>query len=235
MATTTTHVVAPDHDGLATRLAVDPSSEAGPALAAGQPVTVLGMDRAGSARIELADGTLVWAEAAALEAIGDGAVRAGGGKHHPAPPAPGTDAPVKIGSLRLTTQLVGGALLLLACLLPWTSEFYGGKSAFGVPVRALIDPDMIMTMQFTSGFLKLAFVLFPLGAVVLVSGLRLVPTLVGQVAGGVAALVSLLFVLQLQRQMGNFIAATVFGVLGFGVYLALFGGVISAMSKGDRA
>lgn len=235
MASPATHVVAADRDGVVTRVGADGSSAAGPPLRAGQSVAVLEVDGAGIARVELADGTSVWVEAAALQpmaAAGDAPVF---GKRHPPPPPPGTDAPVKIGSLRLTTQLVGGVLLLIGCLLPWTSEFFGDMTGFELPFRVLIDPDVVATMQFTTGFLKMGYVLFPLGAVIVVSGLRLVPTLVGQVAGGVAAFLSVVFVLQLQRQMGNFIAATVFGALGFGVYVAVFGGVISAMSKGDRA
>jgi hypothetical protein len=82
---------------------------------------------------------------------------------------------------------------------------------------------------------KLAFLIVPLGVLVLVAGLRILPPVVGQAAGGIAALVTVLFVLQLQRVMGKFYAATVFGVLGIGVYVALLGGILAAMSRGAEA
>jgi hypothetical protein len=172
----------------------------------------------------------VWVEAGVLEPAPAGA--AVFGKHHPPPPAPGTDAPVKIGGIRLTTQLFAGALVLIGAVLPWSSSFFGSQSAFGVPFKALISPDPAVP---TSGFLKLAFLLVPLGVVVLLAGLRILPTEIGRVAGGIAALVAFLFAAQLQRTLGDFLAATVFGVLGVGVYVTLFAGAIAAASKGDRA
>jgi hypothetical protein len=151
--------------------------------------------------------------------------------HHPPPPLPGATAPVKIGGLRLTTQLLGGALVAASALLPWTAQFYtSSKTAFGVPLRSLIDA----TPNATTGFVKLAFVLVPLAGLVIVAGLRVLPPSVGQAAGGAAALLALIFVAQLQRSMGKFYAATVFGVLGIGPYLAMLGGMIAAVSRGDQ-
>ena len=151
------------------------------------------------------------------------------GTRHPPPPLPGADAPVEVAGVRLTAQLVGGALLLAGALLPWTSQYLQSSSAFGVPLRVLLDPEPNAT-----GFVKLAFLLVPLGVLVLVSGLRVLPPVVGQAAGGAAALVAVLFVAQLQRSMGKFYAATVFGILGIGVYITLLGGAIAAVSRGER-
>lgn len=151
------------------------------------------------------------------------------GMRHPPPPLPGAEAPVEVGGVRLTAQLVGGALVVVSSLLPWTSRYFTSSSAFGVPLRVLVAPEPGAT-----GFVRLAFLLVPLGLLVLVAGLRLLPAVVGQAAGGAAALVAVVFVLQLQRSMGKFYAATVFGVLGIGVYVAALGGLIAAASRGDR-
>ena len=152
-----------------------------------------------------------------------------GGTRHPPPPRPGAEAPVEVAGVRLTTQLVGGALVVLATVLPWTSQFFTSSSAFGVPLRVLVQPEQ------STGAVKLAFLLVPLGLVVLVAGLRVVPVVVGQAAGGVAALIAVVFVLQLQRSMGKFYAATVFGVLGIGVYVALLGGVLAVVARRERS
>lgn len=152
------------------------------------------------------------------------------GMRHPPPPLPGADAPVWVGGVRLTTQLLGGAIVLAGTLLPWTSQYLTSSSAFGVPLRVLLDPQ-----PNASGFAKLSFLLVPLGLLVLVSGLRVLPAVAGQAAGGVAALVAMVFVAQLQRSMGKFYAATVFGVLGIGVYVTLLGGILAAVSRGDRS
>ena len=149
---------------------------------------------------------------------------------HPPPPLPGADAPVRVAGVRLTTQLIGGAFVVGAALLPWTSQSFTSSTAFGVPLRALVDAD-----PDARGVVKLAFVLVPLGLLVLGAGLRVLPVAVGQASGGAAALVAVLFVLQLQRTMGKFYAATVFGVLGIGVYVALLGGVLAVVSRGDRS
>lgn len=152
-------------------------------------------------------------------------------RRHPAPPAPGSDAPVRVGGVRLTTPLVGGALLAVSTVLPWTSQYFDSSSAFGVPLRVLLQGGTVET----TGFVKLAFLLVPLAALVVLAGLRVLPATVGQVAGAVSALASLLFVAQLQRTMGKFYAATVFGVLGIGVYLAILGGMLAAVSRESRA
>jgi hypothetical protein len=164
-------------------------------------------------------------------------------RHHPPPPAPGTDAPVQIANVRLTTQLIGGAMVLIGSVLPWTSSFFfGSKTAFGAPMKMLFSAQQAgqvpsgFVQSLPTGFLKVAFLLVPLGAVVVVAGLRILPTVVGQVAGGIAALIAVLFVFQLQRAMDNFIAATSLGAIGIGVYVVFLGGAISAAAGlGERS
>ena len=153
-----------------------------------------------------------------------------GSRRHPPPPLPGAEAPVRVAGIRLTTQLIGGALVVAGALLPWTSQYLASSSAFGTPLRVLLAPD-----PNASGVIKLAFLVVPLGLLVLAAGLRALPPVVGQAAGGAAALVSVLFVAQLQRSMGKFYAATVFGILGIGVYVTLLGGLVAAIARGDRS
>jgi hypothetical protein len=161
-------------------------------------------------------------EAANVEPVPDG-------RHHPPPPPPGTEGPVRVAGLRLTSQLFGGALVVLACLLPWTS-FFSAEGAFGLPL--LVNGPVGSQ---TAGVVRLGFVLFPLGAAVLVAGLRVAPAVVGQAAGAAAVVATFVFVASLQRQLGAFYAATVFGVLGIGPYVALLGGALAALAPGERA
>jgi hypothetical protein len=160
-------------------------------------------------------------EAANVEPVPDG-------RRHPPPAPPGTEGPVRVAGLRLTSQLFGGSLVLAACLLPWTN-FTSSERAFGIPpvVTGPLGSE-------TVGLVRLGFVLFLLGVAVIVAGLRVAPAVVGQAAGAAAVLVTFVFVATLQRYLGAFYAATVFGVLGIGPYVALLGGMVAAMSRGDR-
>ena len=218
MAAEATHEVVRD-GRVPTRIGPDAAGSAsGPDLDEGQRVALRSPAADGGwVEVELEDGSAVWVELTALAPLG---------LRHPPPPAPGTDAPVKLGGVRLTTQLFGGALLAVSTLLPWTSQYFESSTAFGVPLRVLLVGGTVET----TGFVKLAFLLVPLAALVIAAGLRAVPPVVGQVAGGLAALAALVFIAQVQRTMGKFYAATVFGVLGIGVYLALLGGLLSAAS-----
>jgi hypothetical protein len=139
-----------------------------------------------------------------------------------------TPSPVRIAGVHVTTQLLGGICIVVASLLPWTSLYGESKSAFGVGIDVLIDPKPEAT-----GAFKIGLLLIVLGGLVLAAGLHRLPKVFGNVAGGVAALLGVLFIAQLQRGMGKFYAATVFGVLGIGVYLAIVGGVLAAVSKGS--
>jgi hypothetical protein len=219
-------------DGTQVWVEPDAVSPIGSAATAASPASTQAAAAAASASAAAASA----ASAVAAWASAETGVLVGTAERHPPPAAPGTEVPVQVAGVRLTTQLFGGALIMIAAFLPWTSQFdFTSNNAFGVPLRGLVDPADPFSGSTEDGFLKLAFLLVPLGVLVLVAGLRVVPPVVGQAAGGVAALVTVLFVLQLQRVMGKFYAATVFGVLGIGVYVAVLGGLVAAVSRGAEA
>jgi hypothetical protein len=147
-------------------------------------------------------------------------------------PAPALSAeelrgPVKVRGIRITTPLIAGVVLLAGSFLPWVSQLAVSQNAFRIPINVLIDPK-----KQNAGGLKVGFVLVVLGALAVATGLGRLPAQVGRVAGGLAALVATMFLGQLQRALGQAQVATVFGVLGMGVYLTMLGGVIAAMSSG---
>ena len=238
MAQLPTHVVARSASAVPTRTAREIDAPPGPELAGGEQVAVLVVD-GDAAHVERTDGTQLWMAAGALTPLPAAAVLSAAnellateGVRHPPPPAPGAHAPVQVAGIRLTTQLVGGALLVVAAFLPWTSQFMLASTAWGVPARVLVQGGSTTG----GGFVKLPFLLLPLAALVVVAGLRVLPNVVGQAAGAVSALVALVFIAQLQRTMGKFYAATVFGILGIGVYVTLLGGLLAAVAtRGERA
>lgn len=144
-----------------------------------------------------------------------------------APRLGGLDAPVELAGVRITAFLFAGAALAVAAFLPWVSQFAASESSFGVPISVLFDPEVQAT-----GGVKIGFVVVPIAAVVIASAFGKIPAVAGRVAGGLGALIATVFVAQLQRALGQAQVATVFGVLGMGVYLTMVGGVIAAMSRG---
>jgi hypothetical protein len=214
-----THTVAGTGEGVTTR--------AGAVVAPGTGVTVIAEDGAWVQVAEADGGVLGWIDGSSLEPAA-----APPASRHPAPPPPGASSGgVAVRGVPVTSQLVGGALILVGSFLPWTSQFFtSSHSAFGVGIDVLVDPRPEAT-----GAFKIGLVLLVLGAVVVGAGLHRLPMTFGNVAGGVAALVAVVFVAQLQRGMGKFYAATVFGVLGIGVYLTVLGGMVAAVAKGPSS
>jgi hypothetical protein len=219
--------------GLAAWDAPDPALQPVATIAAGLQVQLLEQRPDGWAHVLCDNGWAGWVDGRRLETLGARAAPA------PAPmaaapsavpiDAAALSAPLRIAGVRLTTQLIGGVLIVIATFLPWVSAAGGlaTENGFGVPLEVLFDPETQ-----SAGGLKVGFVTIVLGAVTLAAGLKRLPLLAGRIAGGVAMLVATLFLAQLQRAMGQAQVATVFGVLGMGVYLTMLGGVMSAMSKG---
>ena len=137
------------------------------------------------------------------------------------------DAPVQIAGVRVTALLVSGVVLLVASFLPWVSQLGLSESSFGVPIAVLADPKAS-----NAGGFKLGFVMILLAGVVVAAALGRVPAVTARVAGGAAVLLTTVFVGQLQRALGQAQLATVFGVLGLGVYLTTAAGVVAATSEG---
>jgi len=233
--------------------APDPARQPVATIAAGLQVQLLEQRPDGWAQVLCDNGWAGWVDGRRLETLVTPAVpmapaaptvptapRAAAASPVTAAPSPAAlRAPVQIAGVRVTTQLVGGALIVIATLLPWVSAAGGlaTENGFGVPLNVLFDPETQ-----SAGGLKIGFVTIVLGALTVAAGLQRLPllagriaVLVGRIAGGLAMVIATLFLAQLQRAMGQAQAATVFGVLGMGVYLTMLGGVMSAMSKGSAA
>ncbi|HEX7166037.1 MAG TPA: SH3 domain-containing protein [Acidimicrobiales bacterium] len=137
------------------------------------------------------------------------------------------DAPVQVAGVRITALLVSGVVLVVATFLPWVSQLGLSESSFGVSLKVLTDPKTQ-----NPGGLKLGFVMIVLAGVVLGAALGRLPAVAARGAGGAAVVLTTVFVAQLQRAIGQAQLATVFGVLGVGVYLTMAAGIVAAMSKG---
>jgi hypothetical protein len=122
----------------------------------------------------------------------------------------------------------GGALLVVATFLPWISfGGFGQANAMDVPVEALWD------LSAQDGALKVGFVTLALGLVG--AGLSFVPrsAWVRRLCGSIAFAVVAAFLLQLFRgidQAGGSLG-DVFDAAGFGVYVALAGGIGLQVSR----
>jgi hypothetical protein len=232
----------PDHrspyGGVPAWDAPDPARQPVATIAAGLSLQLLEQRPDGWARVLCDNGWAGWVDGRRLErtaaGAGDGAVAPVptiGGTAAPALSPAALSAPVRIGGVRLTTQLIGGALIVVGSFLPWVSAAGGlaTENGFGVPLKVLFDPKT----QSPSGA-KIGFLTIVLGALTIAAGLKRLPLVVGRVAGGVALVVATAFLAQLQRAMGQAQVATVFGVLGMGVYLTALGGLMAAMSKGSQ-
>jgi hypothetical protein len=222
MAFTPTHAVPRTAGGIATWPEPDPTAAEGPRLDAGLPVSVVVAQADGWTQIECENGWRAWVDGRLLQPMST--------MRPPNAPTLSREelrAPVKIGPVSLTTPLIGGALVLVGALLPWVSQGPISENGLGIPIKVLFDPKS----QNAGGGFKLGFVLILLGALTIAAGLGRLPIQVGKAAGGAAMLLATVFLGQLQRAIGQVQAASVFGVLGMGVYLTMLGGVLAAMAK----
>lgn len=138
--------------------------------------------------------------------------------------APSTDLPIK------PLALGGGLALVVSTFLPWISG--GGVSAVSanaldIPIQTLWD------LNAGDGPIKIGFVLLGLG--VAAAGLSFVPRMNGirRICGSVALAIVLGFTLQLYRSvdLAGGSVGDVFSTIGFGVYTALAGAIVTQVSK----
>jgi hypothetical protein len=199
----------------------DPAEQPVAVIAAGLEVEIIEQRDDGWTKVLCTNGWSAWVDGRRLDT---GAATA-------APTGPIATGPVQIAGVRITTSLIGGALIVVGSVLPWFSQAgVVSESAFGLPIKVLFDPNI----QGTAGF-KIGYVSIVLGALTVAAGLGRLPAHVSKFAGGAAAVIATLFLGQLQRAIGQAQVATVFGVLGMGVYLTMVGGVLAAMSRGRPA
>jgi hypothetical protein len=223
----TTHTVPPA--GMSTWPAPDAAQPQGPPLAADLPVHVV--EWWGDwAKVECTNGWTTWVDGRHL-------VPAGG---PPAPMAASTamptasvdptldTSPLKVGGVQLSVPLVGAVAVAISAFLPWLSSGGVSTGSMDVPVGFLLDYKTADT-----GGLKVGWVLLALSALALVLALRpeVAPPVARRAVGWALVVIPSVFVAQLQRLTGDLQAGSVFSLVGFGVYVALVGGLLIAMGK----
>jgi len=126
--------------------------------------------------------------------------------------------------------MIGALAVILASFLPWLSSQGGtpAANAFDVPFRFLIDPTQATGVDLDLGFAVLVIGLGA-GAATVVPALSTIRRLLGLAA----IAIGVVFFGQLARlvdQVGADMSVT--DLVGFGVYLAVGGGVLLLFAKG---
>ena len=217
---------APD-TGLPTRERPEPDAPVGPEVPAGVPVQVV--ERTGDwARIVCSNDWSAWVERRLLAPmLLAGAGASAGGT---AVVAGNLDrSPIRIGPVPVSAGLVGAALAVASCFLPWVSSMGQGISAFDLPIRFLIDERPT-----TAAGPKIGWLLVLAAAATVALLFLHAPAMVRRAVGWGLVLVASMFVAQTQRALGSLAAGSVFATLGLGVYAALFGGLLVGLGRKDR-
>jgi hypothetical protein len=123
--------------------------------------------------------------------------------------------------------LGGGLALVVAAFLPWFS--FQGESANALD----IEIQFLWDLNAGEGPIKIGFAILALGAAA--AGLSLVPRMnaIRRICGSVALAIVLGFTLQLYRliDQAGLPLSDVFSAIGFGVYVALAGAIVTQVSK----
>lgn len=124
--------------------------------------------------------------------------------------------------------LAGGALLVVAAVLPWVSiDGLGSTNALDIPVQALWD------LNAPDGPIKIGFVTIALGLIA--AGLSFVPRTakIRRLCGSLALTVAAAFALQFFRaidqsggSLGDFLSS-----IGIGVYLTIAAAIVLQVSR----
>ena len=215
--------------GLATWPEPDGTLAPGPSLSPYLPVMVV-EQRGEWARIRCENGWEAWVDARLLEIASAPA---------PAPPAappsagPRTTAAAGAAASSMPVfalALAGAAATVLGALLPWLSLPGASDNGFDVPVAFLLSYE-----DASDSGLGIGIVLVVLAVVVAGAAVRRLDA-VRRAAGGASALVAVVYVVQLQRLLGSLEDAGMTDVpsltdaIGFGVLVALAGGLLSALA-----
>ncbi|MEW6154292.1 MAG: hypothetical protein AB1673_09940, partial [Actinomycetota bacterium] len=143
--------------------------------------------------------------------------------------APPSSRMPRVGGLAIGPALVGAAVVLLGTLMAWIRVVGARSNAFDVPVNFLWD------YRAAEGGLKVGLVLLALAvgaAVLTVLGGKVA---VRRVLGGTVVAVAVLYTVQLQRALSaaGEGAPSLTSAIGFGVLLALGGGVAIAVDRSE--
>lgn len=215
---------APTHQapvaGLDTWDQPDATRPPGPRLAASLPVQHVETLGAWT-KVVCSNGWQAWVDGRQLEPIGTMPTAAGLGA------TPLDTSPIKVRGIAVTLPLVGVAMVVGSCFLPWLSPNGVGVSAFKVPAKFLVD------VKATPGGLNLGILLVLLAAAAVAMQFKPVTKQVRKSIGWAFVVVASVFVGQTQRLVGDIEAGSVFSMLGLGVYLAAAGGILIARGKGS--
>ena len=215
---TPTHVV--PSGGLQAWASPDPSQPVVATIEARVEVVVR-EERGAWAEVVCNNGWSAWVDGRRLVAVG----ATGPVPSTPAPTSARAAAPqVDANTLKrlATPPVVGAAALAVGTLLPWTRSDFGSGSSFDVPISFLWSTT-------PSNGVKLGVLLLLLaiagGVVAVLPDVQRFRVAIG----GVAALCTVVFVIQLQRALSGS-SLNVTDVLGFGVLVALAGAIALAVA-----
>jgi hypothetical protein len=148
--------------------------------------------------------------------------------YQPAPPqAAGTSLP---GGVKLRwIPLIGGIALAISAVLPWIASVQGSPSAKGldVPASFLFDP-----LKAGRGGIKVGLMVLLAGVVGAALTLLPVTGAIRRLLGALGVAVAGLYIVQLGRvvdRVGGGVSLT--DAIGFGVYVAIGGGLLLAAGK----
>ena len=219
-----THIV-PD-TGLPTWPQPDGSQPNGPPLPAYLPVAVL-QEHGDWALVQCSNGWQAWVDARSLVPVDAEAVL----------PAEAR-GPVRVGPLTVSVPLVGGLAVIISSFLPWFGSAvanFPNTSAYRFPIQFLTDSkvfdgnqDFVAQPDGTS----IGTALLVLGIITVILSQTSLPSIITRGIGWLVLVMSTLFLTQLQRGLGQLIAARVFSLVGLGVYVAALSGLVLGLARG---
>jgi hypothetical protein len=136
---------------------------------------------------------------------------------------------VGLSNFKISPAPIGAVVVLVGSLLPWISITGFSGNAFRVPMKFLID------YKTTGGGLKVGLLL--VAAAVVAGVFCVLPgrVLLRRIMGGVAILIAVIYVIQLQRVLssGGKAAPSLTSAVGFGVLVVIAGGVALIVDQSE--
>ena len=214
--------------GIRTWPVADPAAPPGPEIDAGVEVSIL--ERQGDwTRVVCANGWSAWVDGRDLQPLPPhrpataAAPPAAPARAAPAPPAPARAAPAPAPqgkALRLSpAPFVGAGLIAVGALLGWVRGLGRATSSLDLPLLSLID------FKASRSAVKLGFLVLALAGAGIAGALQPSRAWLKRVAGIGAVVVTVLFVVQLQRALQLMPGVNLTKTVGPGIPLTLAGGL----------
>ena len=197
---------APD-GGLRTWAVADPTTATGPTIDAGVEVSIV--EREGDwTRVACSNGWMAWVDGRDLQRLGPA--------NPPATPAPSLTSPASAS----TMAFVGAGLIAVGAMLGWIRGQGIAGNTLDIPLLALID------YKASKSAVKLGFLVLALAGAGVAGALQPSRAWLKRAAGIGAAVVPVVFVIQLVRLLDGIPGAGLLDVVGFGVPVTLSGGLV---------